>query len=141
MASGDQLGGRHGFDLSESPQRRRDAKALERDRQGRLLEEALYLMAEAGLSPRLVGQRLGLTPSVLRRLVLRREPDPALLQRQPRRGARFHKIHERAVNLLRERLAAADHPLTLRELQSDLAQHCGLRVSRPWLGKFLRERL
>jgi transposase len=83
---GGQLGARTAFDLYESPQRRRDAKALARDRQRCLLEEALYLLAEAGLAPRLVGRRLGLTPSVLRRLVLCREPDPALLQRQPRRG-------------------------------------------------------
>lgn len=38
-------------------------------------------------------------------------------------------------------LATTDHPLSLREMQAELRLRVGLRVSRPWLGRFLRERL
>ena len=64
-----------------------------------------------------------------------------LLQRKPSRGPRFQKFHERAESLLKDLLVTADHPLTLREMQTELHIRCGLKVSRSSLARYLRERL
>ena len=38
-------------------------------------------------------------------------------------------------------IAKARGPLYLREIQAEVRSACSLRVSRPWLGKYLRQKL
>ena len=54
---------------------------------------------------------------------------------------KFDKIHERAQDVIKALLENTDHPLCLREVQQVVQSKCRLRVSRPTLGRFMREKL
>jgi hypothetical protein len=88
-----------------------------------------------------VKKRLKLSRGVLMRVRDKGLRRVELISRRSARRPRFGKFHLRAVELLQEMLVVTDHPLSLRELQTELSSRLGLRVSRPWLGRFLRERL
>jgi transposase len=88
-----------------------------------------------------ISRRLKLSRRTLDKLKNFGSPDVRVLSKAPSRGERFNRFHDRAVTLLREMLDETKHPLTLREMQMELVRQCGLRVSRPWLSRFLRERL
>jgi transposase len=98
-------------------------------------------MNEAQVPLSNISRRLKLSRRTLEKLRKAGEPDVRVLTKTPSHGGRFSRFHDRAVALLREMLDEAKHPLTLREMQAELARQCGLRVSRPWLSRFMRERL
>jgi hypothetical protein len=98
-------------------------------------------MNEAHVSLVNISRRLKLSCTTLAKLRKVGSPDVKVLTKTSSRGARFHRFHDRAVALLREMLDEAKHPLTLREMQAELATKCRLSVSRSSLSRFLRERL
>ena len=53
----------------------------------------------------------------------------------------FDKLHERARECINTVIAKARGPLYLRDIQAEVMSACHLRVSRPWLGKYLRKKL
>lgn len=121
--------------------RRQERKRLAKERDKARLEEACFLMNEAQVPLSNISRRLKLSRRTLQKLRKAGAPDVRVLTKTPSRGGRFSRFHDRAVALLREMLDEAKHPLTLREMQAELVRQCGLRVSRPWLSRFLRERL
>ena len=122
---------------SRSEERRRLAKERDKAR----LEEAYFLMNEAQVPLVNISRRLKLSRRTLAKLRKVGSPDVKVLTKTPSSGDRFHRFHDRAVALLREMLDEAKHPLTLREMQTELLRQCRLSVSRSWLSRFLRERL
>jgi hypothetical protein len=123
--------------LSRGEERRRLAKERDKAR----LEEAYFLMNEAQVSLVNISRRLKLSCTTLAKLRKVGSPDVKVLTKTSSRGDRFHRFHDRAVALLREMLDEAKHPLSLREMQAELATKCRLSVSRSSLSRFLRERL
>lgn len=121
--------------------RRRDLKARRKVEQQAKLDEARRLLLDEKVPLCAVKRRLKLSHRVLTRVRDKGLRSAELLTRRSARSPRFGKFHLRAVELLQEMLAVTDHPLSLREMQAELSQRVGLRVSRPWLGRFLRERL
>jgi hypothetical protein len=57
------------------------------------------------------------------------------------RSERFQKIHERAVKVILETIAAASAPISIPALSLEVARKTSLRVSKTWIRRFLIERL
>ena len=79
--------------------------------------------------------------SKLRGIIKRGIDDPDVAFSRISTIKKFGKIHERARLQIKSILENTDHPLNLREVQSIIYSKCHLRVSRPTLGKYMREEL
>lgn len=117
--------------------KKRKLKELEKAK----LAEAHYLMKHCGVPTQAVAKRLRLKRSFVLRVRRHGITDPEVAFTRRRLRERFHKIHEGARAVIKELLDTSDHPLRLRDFQSVLASKLGLKVSRPWLGRYLRSEL
>ena len=88
-----------------------------------------------------VSKRVGLSYGKLRDIIKRNIDDPDIAFSRSGSHQRFDKIHQRAQVVIKSLFENIDHPLCLREVQSVVQSKCHLRVSRPTLGRFMREKL
>jgi hypothetical protein len=104
-------------------------------------EEAVFLLKECNVPMSRVAKRLRLNLRVVK--LLRSLPlfhlDDALMRKVHR--VQFEKLHERARDCINAMLVNAKSPLLLRDIQAEVMSVCHLRISRPWLGKYLRKNL
>ena len=114
--------------------RKRGVKKLRK----RLVEEARHLLVQAEVPLVKVSRRLKLPVPLLKRIMNNDHVDVDPQRDRRARVPRFHKIHDRARDLLNMTLTHTKTPMTLRNLQALLAKDCQLRVSRVYLGQYLR---
>jgi len=114
--------------------RKRGVKRLSK----RLVEEAKHLLIDAHVPLAKVSKRLKLSVPLIKRIIGSDDVAANPLRDRWAQVQRFHKIHDRARELLGQTLKHSKTPLTLRDLQAILARNCQLRVSRVYLGQYLR---
>ncbi len=105
------------------------------------LNEIRHLVKECGVPIKSVAKRVRLSYSKVRRIIKKGTDDPEVAFTRMSAVKKFDKIHERARLHIKSLFENTDHPLTLREVQTMLLRKCQLRVSRPTLGKYMREEL
>jgi hypothetical protein len=120
--------------VHDMSKRKRGVKTISK----RVVQEARYLLNEAKLSLSKVSRRLGLGVYMLKRIRESQDPDYNPLVGGGAKVPRFHKIHQRARDLIDIIIDQAKTPLCLRQIQEQLAVGCHLRVSRPYIGEYLR---
>lgn len=95
-------------------------------------------MKVARVPLRKVCRRLGLSLGLLTRILNSADEGNNPLPDKRARAVRFSKIHDRARELIDSTLKQSKTPITLRHLQQLLVHHCRLRVSRTYIGQYLR---
>lgn len=105
------------------------------------LKEIHYLVKECKVPLAKVSKRVKLSKGKIKRIIENDIEEPEIAFTRSVTRPRFHKIHERAQEVIKALFENTDHPLCLREVQSVVLSKCHLRVSRPTLGRFLREKL
>ncbi len=120
--------------IHDMSSRRRGVKAISKA----TVSEARYLLTQAKLSMVKVSKRLGMGLQLVKRIRNTADPNSNPLVDGRAKVPRFHKIHQRARELIDMLIDQAKTPLTLRSIQEQLVSLCHLRVSRPYLGQYMR---
>lgn len=115
----------------------RRAKEQRKDK----LAEARYLLYEGGLPMVQVAKRLHLSYGCVRRIKLNNLADPETAFKRRVTKPKFHKLHQRGRDCLQRLLETSEHPMSLRAFQEGLREQCQLRVSKPFIGNYLRSKL
>ena len=93
------------------------------------LIEARHLIEVCKLSIPRVAKRLGLKYDQVYKLRRNSKYDPDSAFKRRVHVQKFTKFNDRARQVIQHLLDTADHPLRLREFQSELMSKCQLRVS------------
>jgi hypothetical protein len=107
----------------------------------RKLDEALYLISSCGVPVHLAAKRVGLSYGFLKRVSKHAGALPEDPFKRVNTRPRFGKLHGRAREVIKNLMSDTMHPLCLRDFQRELQARCCLKVSRPWIAKFLREEM
>ena len=116
-------------------------KRREKQMRKRKLDEALYLISSCGVPVHLAAKRVGLTYGFLKRVSKHAGALPEDPFKRVNTRPRFGKLHGRAREVIKNLMSDTMHPLCLRDFQRELQARCCLKVSRPWIAKFLREEM